>query len=138
MPLIFLPHFLFPSSSLSFFILFLLHSYSFHPFSFPSILLSSNSQSLSPPSSSLAYSLLSASSERDPPSTSGCSSDQSARVKTQKELMKALRELKIHLPAERKGKGKGRSGTLDALKYALNCVKQVRGERGLLATFRWD
>ena len=91
---------------------------------------SSNSQSLSPPSGSLAYSLLSTSSERDPPSTSGCSSDQSARVQTQKELMKALKELKIRLPAERRGKS--HSSTLDALEYALNCVKQVRGERSLL------
>ncbi|KAM4611695.1 period circadian protein homolog 1b [Polymixia lowei] len=88
---------------------------------------SSNSQSLSPPSGSLAYSLLSTSSEQDPPSTSGCSSDQSARVQTQKELMKALKELKIRLPAERKGKG--HSSTLDALKYALNCVKQVRANQ---------
>lgn len=34
--------------------------------------LSTNSQSPSPPSSSIAYSLLSASSEQDNPSTSGC------------------------------------------------------------------
>lgn len=88
--------------------------------------LSSNSHSPSPPSSSLAYSLLSASSEQDPPSTSGCSSDQSARVQTQKELMRALNELKIRLPPERKMKG--RSSTLNALKYALTCVRQVRGE----------
>lgn len=88
--------------------------------------LSSNSHSPSPPSSSLAYSLLSASSEQDPPSTSGCSSDQSARVQTQKELMRALNELKIRLPPERKMKG--RSSTLNALKYALSCVRQVRGE----------
>ncbi|KAJ3585323.1 hypothetical protein NHX12_014044 [Muraenolepis orangiensis] len=88
---------------------------------------STNSQSLSPPSSSLAYSLLSTSSEQDPPSTSGCSSDQSARRRTQKELMTALKELKIRLPVERKTKG--RSSTLDALKYALNCVKQVRANQ---------
>ncbi|XP_067117272.1 period circadian protein homolog 1b isoform X2 [Osmerus mordax] len=88
---------------------------------------SSTSQIPSPPSSSLAYSLLSGSSEQDPPSTSGCSSDQSARVRTQKELMKALRELKIRLPAERRGKG--HSSTLEALKYALNCVKQVRANQ---------
>ncbi|XP_018598105.1 period circadian protein homolog 1b isoform X2 [Scleropages formosus] len=86
---------------------------------------SSNSQSPSPPSSSAAYSLLSASSEQDHPSTSGCSSDQSARVQTQKALRKALRELKIRVPADRKG----RSGTLEALKYALNCVKQVRANQ---------
>lgn len=89
---------------------------------------SSNSQSLSPPSGSLAYSLLSTSSEHDPPSTSGCSSDQSARVQTQKELMKAIKELKLRLPTERKAKG--HSSTLNALKYALQCVKQVRGEEG--------
>lgn len=87
---------------------------------------SSNSQSLSPPSSSLAYSLLSNSTEQDLPSTSGCSSNQSARVQTQKELMKAIKELKLRLPSERKAKG--HSSTLNALKYALQCVKQVRGE----------
>ncbi|XP_056114899.1 period circadian protein homolog 1b isoform X1 [Rhinichthys klamathensis goyatoka] len=88
---------------------------------------SSNSHSSSPPSSSLAYSLLSASSEQDPPSTSGCSSNQSARVQTQKELMRALNELKIRLPPERKMKG--RSSTLNALKYALSCVRQVRANQ---------
>ncbi|XP_066536482.1 period circadian protein homolog 1b [Hoplias malabaricus] len=88
---------------------------------------SSNSHSPSPPSSSLAYSLLSTSSEQDHPSTSGCSSDQSARVQTQKELMRALKELKIRLPPERKTKG--RSSTLNALKYALSCVKQVRANQ---------
>lgn len=88
--------------------------------------LSTNSQSPSPPSSSIAYSLLSASSEQDNPSTSGCSSEQSARARTQKELMTALRELKLRLPPERRGKG--RSGTLATLQYALACVKQVQGE----------
>ncbi|XP_075906787.1 period circadian protein homolog 1b isoform X3 [Nelusetta ayraudi] len=88
---------------------------------------SSNSQSLSPPSGSLAYSLLSTSSEHDPPSTSGCSSNQSARVQTQKELMKAIKELKLRLPSERKAKG--HSSTLNALKYALQCVKQVRANK---------
>uniref|UniRef100_A0A8C3AG05 Period circadian clock 1b n=1 Tax=Cyclopterus lumpus TaxID=8103 RepID=A0A8C3AG05_CYCLU len=88
---------------------------------------SSNSQSLSPPSSSLAYSLLSTSSEHDPPSTSGCSSNQSARVQTQKDLMKAIKELKLRLPSERKAKG--HTSTLNALKYALQCVKQVRANK---------
>uniref|UniRef100_A0A8C5MFB8 Period circadian regulator 1 n=1 Tax=Leptobrachium leishanense TaxID=445787 RepID=A0A8C5MFB8_9ANUR len=88
---------------------------------------STNSNSSSPPSSSIAYSLLSASSEQDNPSTSGCSSEQSAREKNQKELMKALKELKIRLPSEKKGKGK--SGTLATLKYALSCVKQVRANQ---------
>ncbi|KAM4677800.1 period circadian protein homolog 1 isoform 2-T3 [Discoglossus pictus] len=88
---------------------------------------STNSNSPSPPSSSIAYSLLSASSEQDNPSTSGCSSDQSAREKNQKELMKALKELKIRLPSEKRGKGK--SGTLATLQYALSCVKQVRANQ---------
>ncbi|XP_056426107.1 period circadian protein homolog 1 isoform X2 [Hyla sarda] len=88
---------------------------------------STNSNSPSPPSSSIAYSLLSASSEQDNPSTSGCSSEQSAREKNQKELMKALKELKIRLPSEKRGKGK--SGTLATLQYALSCVKQVRANQ---------
>ncbi|XP_062850297.1 period circadian protein homolog 1b isoform X2 [Trichomycterus rosablanca] len=88
---------------------------------------SSNSQSPSPPSSSLAYSLLSTSSEQNPSSTSGCSSEQSARVQTQKELMRALKDLKLRLPAEKKNKG--RSSTLSALKYALSCVKQVQANQ---------
>ncbi|XP_010964250.2 period circadian protein homolog 1 isoform X3 [Camelus bactrianus] len=88
---------------------------------------STNSQSPSPPSSSIAYSLLSASSEQDNPSTSGCSSEQSARARTQKELMTALRELKLRLPPERRGKG--RSGTLATLQYALACVKQVQANQ---------
>uniref|UniRef100_A0A1A8N6V5 Period homolog 3 n=1 Tax=Nothobranchius pienaari TaxID=704102 RepID=A0A1A8N6V5_9TELE len=88
---------------------------------------SPNFQSLSPPNGSLAYSLLSNSSEHEPRSTSGCSSDQSARLQTQKELMKAIKELKVRLPAERKAKG--HSSTLSALKYALQCVRQVRANR---------
>ncbi|OCT90596.1 period circadian regulator 1 L homeolog isoform X1 [Xenopus laevis] len=88
---------------------------------------STNSHSPSPPSSSIAYSLLSGSSEQDNPSTSGCSSEQSAREKNQKELMKALKELKIRLPSEKRLKGK--SGTLASLQYALSCVKQVRANQ---------
>ncbi|XP_054916287.1 period circadian protein homolog 1b [Poeciliopsis prolifica] len=88
---------------------------------------SSNFHSLSPPNGSLAYSLLSNSSEHDPPSTSGWSSDQSARMQTQKELMKAIKELKLRLPTERKAKG--HSSTLSALKYALQCVRQVRANK---------
>ncbi|XP_036409605.1 period circadian protein homolog 2 isoform X2 [Megalops cyprinoides] len=85
---------------------------------------SSNSHSPSPPSSSNAFSLLSASSEHDNPSTSGCSSEESAKAKTQKELIKTLKELKLHLPAEKRHKG-SKSSTLNTLKYALRCVKQV-------------
>ncbi|XP_056612690.1 period circadian protein homolog 2-like isoform X2 [Triplophysa dalaica] len=83
---------------------------------------SSNSQSLSPPSSNDAFSLVS--SEQDNPSTSGCSSEQSAKAKTQKELFKMLKELKYHLPPDKCNKG--RASTLHALRYALRCVKQVK------------
>ncbi|XP_062261192.1 period circadian protein homolog 2 isoform X2 [Platichthys flesus] len=82
---------------------------------------SSNSHSSSPPSSSNAFSLLS--SEQDNPSTSGCSSQESAKAKTQKELIKTLKELKLHLPAEKRSGSK--SSTLNMLKHALHCVKQV-------------
>ncbi|KAF7664868.1 hypothetical protein LDENG_00163160 [Lucifuga dentata] len=82
---------------------------------------SSNSHSPSPPSSSNAFSLLS--SEQDNPSTSGCSSEESAKAKTQKELLKTLKELKLHLPSEKRNNNK--STTLNTLKYALRCVKQV-------------
>lgn len=64
-------------------------------------------------------------------SCGSCSSEQSARARTQKELMTALRELKLRLPPERRGKG--RSGTLATLQYALACVKQVQGEWRFLA-----
>ncbi|XP_012706715.2 period circadian protein homolog 2 isoform X1 [Fundulus heteroclitus] len=82
---------------------------------------SSNSHSPSPPSSSNAYSLLS--SEQDNPSTSGCSSQESAKAKKQKEVIKTLKELKLHVPADKEHNSK--STTLSALKYALRCVKQV-------------
>ncbi|XP_031710799.1 period circadian protein homolog 2 isoform X2 [Anarrhichthys ocellatus] len=83
---------------------------------------SSNSHSPSPPSSSNAFSLLS-SEQEDNPSTSGCSSQESAKAKTQKEMIKTLKELKHHLPAEKRHNSK--SSTLNTLKYALRCVKQV-------------
>ncbi|XP_016391101.1 period circadian protein homolog 2-like [Sinocyclocheilus rhinocerous] len=83
---------------------------------------SSNSQSLSPPSSNNAFSLVS--SEQDNPSTSGCSSEQSAKAKSQKELFKTLKELKYHLPHDKRSKG--RASTLHTLRYALRCVKQVK------------
>lgn len=41
--------------------------------------------------------------------------------------MTALRELKLRLPPERRGKG--RSGTLATLQYALACVKQVQANQ---------
>uniref|UniRef100_A0A665VSE7 Period circadian protein homolog 2 n=1 Tax=Echeneis naucrates TaxID=173247 RepID=A0A665VSE7_ECHNA len=53
-----------------------------------------------------------------------CSSEQSAKAKTQKELFKTLKELKMHLPSEKRSKGK--SSTVNTLKYALRCVKQVK------------
>uniref|UniRef100_A0AAR2JJ73 Period circadian protein homolog 2 n=1 Tax=Pygocentrus nattereri TaxID=42514 RepID=A0AAR2JJ73_PYGNA len=50
--------------------------------------------------------------------------EESAKAKTQKELIKTLKELKLHLPAEKRNKG-SKSTTLNTLKYALRCVKQV-------------
>ncbi|XP_058389294.1 period circadian protein homolog 2 [Diceros bicornis minor] len=70
-----------------------------------------------------AFSLMMVKSEHNP-STSGCSSEQSTKADTHKELIKTLKELKVHLPADRKAKGK--AGTLATLKYALRSVKQVK------------
>lgn len=60
-----------------------------------------------------------------------CSSEQSAKAKTQKELFKTLKDLKMHLPSEKRSKGK--SSTINTLKYALRCVKQVKGK----TCFHW-
>ncbi|XP_047400009.1 period circadian protein homolog 2 isoform X2 [Sciurus carolinensis] len=57
------------------------------------------------------------------PSTSGCS-EQSAKADTHRELIRTLRELKVHLPADKQAKGK--ASTLATLKYALRSVKQVK------------
>lgn len=54
------------------------------------------------------------------------SSEESAKAKTQKEVIKTLKELKLHLPAEKRHGYK--SSTLSTLKYALRCVKQVEGK----------
>ncbi|ELK32645.1 Period circadian protein like protein 2 [Myotis davidii] len=70
-----------------------------------------------------AYSLMLAKSEHNP-STSGCSSEQSAKANTHKELIRTLKELKVHLPTDKKAKGK--ASTLATLKYALRSVKQVK------------
>lgn len=61
--------------------------------------------------------------DRRPPPRS---SEQSAKADTHKELIKTLKELKVHLPADRRAKGK--ASTLATLKYALRSVKQVRGK----------
>uniref|UniRef100_A0A673HAR3 Period circadian protein homolog 2 n=1 Tax=Sinocyclocheilus rhinocerous TaxID=307959 RepID=A0A673HAR3_9TELE len=53
-----------------------------------------------------------------------CSSEQSAKAKSQKELFKTLKELKYHLPHDKRSKG--RASTLHTLRYALRCVKQVK------------
>lgn len=55
-----------------------------------------------------------------------CSSQESAKAKTQKEVIKMLKELKLYLPAEKRHNNK--STTLNTLKYALRCVKQVEGK----------
>lgn len=54
-----------------------------------------------------------------------CSSQQSTKADAHRELIKTLKELKVHLPADRKAKGK--ASTLATLKYALRSVKQVKG-----------
>ncbi|XP_030311895.1 period circadian protein homolog 2 isoform X1 [Calypte anna] len=74
-------------------------------------------------SSSNAFSLIIANSEHNQ-SSSGCSSEQSTKAKTQKELLKTLQELKAHLPSEKRIKGK--SSVLTTLKYALRSIKQVK------------
>lgn len=70
-----------------------------------------------------AFSLMMAKADHNP-STSGCSSEQSAKADTHKELIRTLKELKVHLPADKKAKGK--ASTLVTLKYALRSVKQVK------------
>ncbi|XP_074045777.1 period circadian protein homolog 2 isoform X2 [Macrotis lagotis] len=73
-------------------------------------------------SGSDAFNLMMVNSDHNP-STSGCS-EQSAKAKTQKELIKMLKELKGHLPPERKTKGK--PSMLATLKYALRSIKQIK------------
>ncbi|MEQ2194349.1 hypothetical protein XENOCAPTIV_027853, partial [Xenoophorus captivus] len=51
---------------------------------------------------------------------------ESAKAKNQKEVIKTLKELKLHVPADKKQNC--RSTTLSALKHALRCVKQVEGK----------
>ena len=66
----------------------------------------------------------------------GCatfSSEESAKAKTQKEVIKTLKELKLHLPTEKRHNNK--SSTLNTLKYALRCVKQVEGKVHLASLF---
>ncbi|KAM6178457.1 period circadian protein homolog 2 [Rhynchocyon petersi] len=70
-----------------------------------------------------AFSLMMAKSEHTQ-STSGCSSEQSGKADLHKELIKTLKELKVHLPADKKAKG--RPSTLATLKYALRSMKQVK------------
>ncbi|XP_029789393.1 period circadian protein homolog 2 isoform X2 [Suricata suricatta] len=54
---------------------------------------------------------------------SGCS-EPSAKADTHRELIKTLKELKVHLPGDKKAKGG--ASTLATLKYALRSVKQVK------------
>ncbi|KAM9317040.1 period circadian protein homolog 2 [Gastrophryne carolinensis] len=76
-----------------------------------------------PSCSSNAFSLMMADSEHNP-STSGYSSEQPVKAKTQKELMRILKELRSHLPPEKRSWGK--SSTTAALRYALHCIQQVK------------
>ncbi|XP_013013054.2 period circadian protein homolog 2 isoform X2 [Cavia porcellus] len=75
-----------------------------------------------PPNPQSAFSLMLAEPEPNL-STSGCSKG-SPKADTHKELIRTLRELKVHLPADKKAKGK--ASTLATLKYALRSVKQVK------------
>ncbi|XP_044147294.1 period circadian protein homolog 2 isoform X2 [Bufo gargarizans] len=58
------------------------------------------------------------------PSTSGYSSEQPAKAKTQKELMKILKDLRSYLPPEKRLRGK--SSTTSSLRHALHCIQQVK------------
>ncbi|XP_068136657.1 period circadian protein homolog 2-like isoform X2 [Hyperolius riggenbachi] len=73
--------------------------------------------------SSNAFSLMMADSEHNP-STSGYSSEQPAKAKTQKELLKILKELRSYLPPEKGSHSK--SCTAASLRYALHCIQQVK------------
>ncbi|KAE8604691.1 hypothetical protein XENTR_v10014793 [Xenopus tropicalis] len=77
----------------------------------------------SPSCSSNAFSLMMADTEHNP-STSGYSSEQPDKEKTQKDLLKMLKELRSHLPPDKRNRSK--SGTAAALKYALHCIQQVQ------------
>ncbi|XP_006893570.1 PREDICTED: period circadian protein homolog 2 [Elephantulus edwardii] len=70
-----------------------------------------------------AFSLMMAKSEHNQ-SGSGCSSEQSDKADLHKELIKTLKELKVHLPTDKRAKG--RPSTLATLKYALRSMKQVK------------
>ncbi|DBA13608.1 TPA: hypothetical protein GDO54_018498 [Pyxicephalus adspersus] len=91
--------------------------------------LKSGSSFQPPPCSSSAFSLMMADSEHNP-STSGYSSEQPAKAKTQKELLKILKELRSCLPPEKSFRGK--SSTAASLRYALHCIQQVKGNVHIL------
>ncbi|XP_069831656.1 period circadian protein homolog 2 isoform X4 [Dendropsophus ebraccatus] len=76
-----------------------------------------------PVCSSNAFSIMMADSEHNP-STSGYSSEQPAKAKTQKELLKILKELRSYLPTGKQLRGK--SSTTASLRYALHCIQQVK------------
>lgn len=76
-----------------------------------------------PPCSSNAFPLMMVDCEHNP-STSGYSSEQPAKAKTQKELMKLLKDLRSFLPPEKRSRGK--SSTTASLRYALRCIQQVK------------
>ncbi|KAM4770667.1 period circadian protein homolog 2-like isoform 2-T2 [Rhinophrynus dorsalis] len=79
----------------------------------------------SPPCSSSAFSLMMADSEHNP-STSGYSSEQPAKAKTQKDLLKTLKELRSYLPPDKRTRGK--SSIAASLRYALHCIQQVKAK----------
>ncbi|KAG5838945.1 hypothetical protein ANANG_G00229110 [Anguilla anguilla] len=56
--------------------------------------------------------------------SSGSEHPEQERAQSHSEIMRAMREMKRRLPSERKGHRKAR--TVEALRYALRCVKQVQ------------
>ncbi|KAJ8259490.1 hypothetical protein GJAV_G00169910 [Gymnothorax javanicus] len=69
----------------------------------------------------------SSSAHRSPRSASGSGSTRSGpqeREQEHREMMETVQEMKKRLPSERKSRSK--ASTVEALNYALNCVKQVQ------------
>lgn len=49
------------------------------------------------------------------------------REQTHREMMQTVQEMKKRLPSEKRMRSK--ASTVEALNYALNCVKQVQGKQ---------
>ncbi|MBN3307703.1 PER3 protein, partial [Amia calva] len=87
----------------------------------------SSSKSLATSSSSHSsnsYSLHSARSGQDTHTTEGSDDPERGRNQMHRKLMQTVQEMKKRLPSEKRGHSK--ASTVEALNYALNCVKQVQ------------